>query len=131
MSGPDAFAGLQRDVRTHAKDLHDWLAAERSAGRRVVGYGAASRAVALLCQADVDRELLPVVIDASPAKQGLRMPGTNIPVAGPAELAARHSDAVLLFVPDLLAEVRAAFPEVEAAGSRWVDVEALGSRRLE
>jgi hypothetical protein len=131
VSGPDAFAGLQRDVRTHAKDLHDWLAAERSAGRRVVGYGAASRAVALLCQADVDRELLPVVIDASPAKQGLRMPGTDIPVAGPAELAARHPDAVLLFVPDLLAEVRAAFPEVEAAGSRWVDVEALGSRRLE
>jgi hypothetical protein len=131
VSGPDAFAGLQRDVRTHAKDLHDWLAAERSAGRRVVGYGAASRAVALLCQADVDRELLPVVIDASPAKQGLRMPGTDIPVAGPAELAARHPDAVLLFVPDLLAEVRAAFPEVETAGARWVDVEALGSRRLE
>ena len=29
---PDAFAGLQRDVRAHAKALHDWLAAERSAG---------------------------------------------------------------------------------------------------
>jgi hypothetical protein len=87
--------------------------------------------VALLCQADVDRELLPVVIDVSPAKQGLRMPGTDIPVAGPGELAARRLDAVLLFVPDLLAEVRAAFPEVEAAGARWVDVEALGSRRLE
>jgi len=131
VSGPDAFADLQRDVRAHAKDLHDWLGAERAAGRRVVGYGAASRAVALLCQADVDRELLPVVIDASPAKQGLRMPGTDIPVAGPAELAARRPDAVLLFVPDLLAEVRTAFPEVEAQGARWVDVEALGSRRLE
>jgi hypothetical protein len=34
---------------------------------------------------------------------------------------------VLLFVPDLLAEVRAAFPEVETAGGRWVDVESLGS----
>jgi hypothetical protein len=128
---PDAFAGLQRDVHAHAKDLHDWLETERSAGRRVVGYGAASRAVALLCQADADRALLPVVIDVSPAKQGLRMPGTDIPVTGPAELAARRPDAVLLFVPDLMAEVRTAFPEVEAAGGRWVDVEALGSRRLE
>jgi hypothetical protein len=52
-------------------------------------------------------------------------------VTGPAELAARRPDAVLLFVPDLMAEVRTAFPEVEAAGGRWVDVEALGSRRLE
>jgi hypothetical protein len=124
---PGAFAGLQHDIQAHAKALRDWLAAERSAGRTVIGYGAASRAVALLCQAHVDRLLLPVVIDASPAKQGLRMPGTDIPVAGPAELATRRPDAVLLFVPDLLAEVRAAFPELEAAGGRWVDAATLGS----
>jgi hypothetical protein len=80
-----------------------------------------------LRHAHVDRAVLPAVIDASPAKQGLRMPGTDIPVADPAELAARRPDAVLLFVPDLLAEVRKAFPEVEAAGGRWVDVETLGS----
>ena len=124
---PGAFAGLQQDIQAHAKALRDWLAAERSAGRKVVGYGAASRAVALLCQAHVDRLLLPVVIDASPAKQGMRMPGTDIPVAGPAQLAARRPDAVLLFVPDLLAEVRAAFPEVETAGGRWMDAATLGS----
>jgi hypothetical protein len=55
------------------------------------------------------------------------MPGTDIPVAAPAELAARRPGAVLLFVPDLLAEVRDAFPDVETAGGRWVDVESLGS----
>jgi hypothetical protein len=124
---PAAFRDLQRHVRDHARDLHDWLAAERAAGRLVLGYGAASRAVALLCQANVDRLLLPAVVDASPAKQGRRMPGTDIPVAGPALLATRRPDAVLLFVPDLLAEARDAFPEVESAGGRWVDVESLGS----
>jgi hypothetical protein len=48
-------------------------------------------------------------------------------VIGPAQLAERRPDAVLLFVPDLMTEVRSAFPEVEAAGGRWVDVETLGS----
>ena len=124
---PRAFAGLQHHVTAHAKALHDWLQAERSAGSAVVGYGAASRAVALLRQADADRTLLPAVVDASPSKQGLRMPGTDIPVIGPERLAERQPDAVLLFVPDLMAEVRSAFPEVEAAGGRWVDVETLGS----
>ena len=124
---PGAFAGLQHDIQAHAKALHDWLAAERSAGKKVVGYGAASRAVALLCQAHVDRDLLHAVIDASPAKHGLRMPGTDIPVVDPAQLAASRPDAVLLFVPDLLAEVRDAFPEVEGAGGRWVDAATLGS----
>lgn len=122
-----SFSGLQDQVLTHAKALHDWLLAERSAGSAVVGYGAASRAVALLRQAHVDRTLLPAVVDASQAKQGLRMPGTDIPVVGPAQLAECRPDAVLLFVADLMAEVRSVFPEVEAAGGRWVDVELLGS----
>jgi C-methyltransferase C-terminal domain/Putative zinc binding domain/Methyltransferase domain len=128
---PGAFAGLQRDVRAHATALHDWLAGERLAGRKVLGYGAASRAVALLCHARVNRELLPAVADASPAKQGRRMPGTDIPVTAPAHLAANRPDAVVLFVPDLLAEVRGSIPEVEAAGGRWVDAETLGSRSLQ
>ena len=128
---PGTFSRLQRDVYAHAKNLHDWLVAEQSAGSKVLGYGAASRAVALLCHAQVDSTLLPAVVDASPAKQGLRMPGTDIPVADPAQLATSRPDAVLLFVPDLLAEVRAAYPEVEAAGGRWVDAETLGSRRLQ
>ena len=127
---PGAFSALQRDVHSHASGLHDWLSSEWSAGRTVLGYGAASRAVALLCQARVDRTLLPAVVDASPAKAGLRMPGTDIPVSSVAQLAAVRPASVLLFVPDLLAEVRAAFPEVEAAGGRWVDVETLGSRSL-
>jgi hypothetical protein len=124
---PRAFSRLQHQVLVHAKAVHNWLAAERSAGHVVLGYGAASRAVALLRQAQVDRTLLPAVVDASPAKQGLRLPGTDIPVVGTAQLAERRPDAVLLFVADLMAEVRSAFPEVEAAGTRWVDVETLGS----
>jgi C-methyltransferase C-terminal domain/Putative zinc binding domain len=121
------FSGLQHKVLTHAKALHAWLLAERSTGSEIVGYGAASRAVALLRQAHVDHALLPAVVDASPAKEGLRIPGTDIPVIGPAQLAERPPDAVLLFVADLMAEVRDTFPEVEAAGGRWVDVETLGS----
>jgi hypothetical protein len=124
---PRSFSGLQHKVVTHAKALHAWLQAERSAGSTVVGYGAASRAVAMLRQAHVDRALLPAVVDASPAKQGLRMPGTDIPVIGPAQLGERRPDAVLLFVADLMTEVRKTFPEIEAAGGRWVDVETLGS----
>ena len=124
---PAVLGGLQRDAQARAEGLRDWLVAERSAGNTVLGYGAASRAVALLRRAGVDRTLLPAVVDASPAKQGLRMPGTDIPVVNPAQLAAHPPDAVLLFVADLLTEVRAAFPEIEAAGGRWVDADTIGS----
>jgi C-methyltransferase C-terminal domain/Putative zinc binding domain len=128
---PSALRVLQRDAKMRARRLQEWLVEQRSAGRTVLGYGAASRAVALLCLAELDRGLLPAVVDASPAKAGRRMPGTDIPVVSPAELAASRPDAVLVFVPDLMAEVRSAFPDVEAAGGRWVDVEAHGSGGLE
>ena len=118
---------LQRDAAARARGLHDWLVAERAAGNVVLGYGAASRAVALLRWAEANQSLIRAVVDASPAKQGLRMPGTDIPIVSPDRLADYRPAAVVLFVADLLPEVRAAFPEVEAAGGRWVSADVLGS----
>jgi C-methyltransferase C-terminal domain/Putative zinc binding domain len=118
---------LQDAAVSRADALHRWLVDQKAAGCSVFGYGAASRAVALLCRAGVDRSLLPAVADASPSKHGRRMPATDIPVVAPAELLAARPDAVAVFLPDLLPELRAGLPEVEAAGGRWVDVEALAS----
>jgi len=123
---PARVRTLQDSAVSRAEALHRWLADQKAAGCTVLGYGAASRAVALLCRAGVDRSLLPAVADASPAKRGRRMPATDIPVVAPDELVAARPDAVALFLPDLLPEMRATLPEVEAAGGRWVDVEALG-----
>jgi hypothetical protein len=122
---PRILSKLQDDTWTHARALHDWLAGARMAGQAVMGYGAASRAVALLRMAGVDRGLLAAVADASPAKQGLRMPGTSIPVISPDELVGLRPDVVLVLVSDLMAEVRAAYPQIESAGGRWVDAARL------
>lgn len=122
---PVAVGRLQDDAEAHARGLRNWLRTQHAAGGSVLGYGAASRAVALLCRARIDRRLLPGVVDTSPSKHGRRMPGTDIPIVDPGALATRPPRHVLLFVPDLLTEVRKAFPEVEASGGRWVDAEAL------
>jgi hypothetical protein len=55
------------------------------------------------------------------------MPGTTIPVISPAQFTARRPDEVALFVSDLMAEVRAAYPEIEAGGGHWVDADALSA----
>jgi len=125
---PGVLLGLAEDARATAAGLRDWLLAERAGGRSVLGYGAASRAVALLCEAKIDRSLLPAIVDASPAKCGLRMPGTDIPVVGTDRLSASRPDSVLLFVSDLRAEVSAAFPEIEAAGGHWIDADSLARK---
>jgi hypothetical protein len=57
------------------------------------------------------------------------MPGTDIPIVSPDALAARKPDAVVLFVPDLMAEVREAYPDVEASGGTWTDADTLAEQR--
>lgn len=121
---PASLGALQGQVLASGKRLREWLAAMRESGTLVLGYGAASRAVAQLCAAGIDADLLAAVADASPAKQGMRMPRTRIPIISPADLTARKPQAVVVFVPDLLAEVRAANPDIEAHGGRWVTVDA-------
>lgn len=126
---PETVRGLQREADRVAAGVRGFLAAERAAGRTVWGYSAASRAVPLLVRAGIGPDLLPAIADGSPAKQGRRTPGTAVPITDPAELVAARPDAVLLFVDDLLAEVRAALPEVEASGGRWLLTDAVPAHR--
>ncbi|GAA1304587.1 class I SAM-dependent methyltransferase [Pseudonocardia xinjiangensis] len=122
---PAAVAALGDAVRAGSSRLTDWLVAEQRRGRRVYGYSAASRSVPLLHSAGVGRELLAGVADASRAKQGTRIPGSDIPVIGPGDLVDARPDSVLVFVPDLLDEVRAALPAIESAGGRWVSADEI------
>ena len=114
---------LQGSAESQAEALHDWLERQQQAGNIVFGYGAASRAVALLCGARVDKRLLPAVADASPAKVGRRMPATDIPVISPSDLISARPDAVLLLISDLETEVRSRLPEIESAGGRWITLD--------
>jgi C-methyltransferase C-terminal domain len=122
---PAAVAALGHAVRVGSSRLNDWLVAERRRGRLVYGYSAASRSVPLLHSAGVRRDLLAGVADASQAKQGSRIPGSDIPVIGPSDLVEAEPDSVLVFVPDLLDEVRAAMPAIESAGGRWVSADEI------
>jgi len=111
-----AYAALQQRVHDDIATLRAWLESESVAGHTVWAYGAASRAVALFAMAGVGSDLIAGVADASTAKAGRRMPGTDIPITAPDALLAAMPEHVLLTVPDLLGEVSAQFPQLDG---RW------------
>ncbi|OBB04118.1 transferase [Mycobacteriaceae bacterium 1482268.1] len=122
------YAGQLQDSAKRSVDrISGWLRAQKADGHKVFGYGAASRAVALLAMAGVDRDLLMGVADASAAKWGRRMPGTDVPIVSPAELSNARPDRVLLLLPDLINEVRTQLPEIEARGGAWVSTQEIGA----
>lgn len=123
VADPEVLRGLQRAAMETADSLRTWLIDARASGRTVLGYGAASRAVPLLNHAGIGPDLLSAVADASVPKHGRRIPGVRIPIVTPEELVASAPDEVVLFVPDLLGEVRSRWPGLEAGGTTWVVAE--------
>ncbi|MGW0247298.1 class I SAM-dependent methyltransferase [Nocardia goodfellowii] len=121
-----AVRRLQQVTDAHAATLRGWLETQSAQGRRVYAYGAASRAVALFSLAGVHHGLLTAVADASPAKHGRRMPGTDVPIVAPAELLSAQPDSILLTLPDLLPEVSERFPEL---AGRWYLDDPDGPRK--
>lgn len=117
---PDYVASLGRAVDRSVADIDAYLADAKERGLKVAGYGAASRTASLLCAADITKDKMVAIADGAPGKHGLTMPVNRIPIVSPQQLIDLRPDRVLLFVPDLLDEVRRTYPEIEANGGRWV-----------
>jgi C-methyltransferase C-terminal domain/Putative zinc binding domain len=110
-------SSLQEAADRRSQGLRNWLESEQDAGRRVYAYGASSRAVALFQLAGIDRRLIVAVADASPVKQGRRMPGTDVPIIAPRELVAANPDRVFLTLAELRDEVAEQMPSLTG---RWI-----------
>ena len=122
---PAAVASLNESLMSSASGLASYLAAARSRSETVAGYSAASRTSALMRCGQVTAQDLIAVADAAPGLHGRTMPGSRVPIVSPAELIAKRPDKVLLFVPDLLNEVRSALPEIELNGGQWVVLDPM------
>ncbi len=123
---PAVVSSLNDSLANSASALSRYLADARSRSEAVAGYSAASRTSALLQLALGDcAEDLGTIADAAPGLHGRTMPGSRIPIVSPADLVDSRPNKVLLFVPDLLDEVRRTLPEIERNGGRWVVLDPM------
>lgn len=123
ITDPAYVATLGTAVNDSVAAIDGYLTSAAAEGLRVAGYGAASRTASLLCAADITADKMFAIADGAPGKHGLSMPVNRIPIVSPQQLIEAKPDRVLLFVPDLLDEVRRSYPEIEANGGRWVLME--------
>ncbi|PJJ56852.1 putative zinc binding protein [Mumia flava] len=122
---PAYVATLGEALETSVAAIRGYLDDAAKQGLVVGGYGAASRTSSLLRSAEVNPALLAAVADAATGKHGLTMPTTRVPIVSPQALVDLRPDRVLLFVPDLLPEVRKAMPQIEENGGRWVVMDPM------
>lgn len=111
---PAATAPLAAALAGDVAWLRAWVA-DQAGGAWL--YGAGSRAVAVLAAARLDGGTVVGIADGAPAKQGRRMPGTDVPIVAPDALLAADPERILLMLPDLAEELREAWPRL---ADRWV-----------
>jgi 2-polyprenyl-3-methyl-5-hydroxy-6-metoxy-1,4-benzoquinol methylase len=61
-------------------DLISFLLAQKREGKKIVAYGAAAKGNTLLNYCGIKKDLIELVVDASPHKQGKFLPGSHLPV---------------------------------------------------
>jgi SAM-dependent methyltransferase len=80
----------------HRDKLKSIIELEKSAGKKVIGYGASARSSTLLNFCDINNNHLICIADQNPFKHNRYTPGTDIPIASPDEALKGNPDTVVI-----------------------------------
>ncbi|MFI0469620.1 class I SAM-dependent methyltransferase [Saccharopolyspora sp. 5N102] len=117
---PARLEAFATEVAERQARIRGVLLDEHRTGRSVAGYAATAKSATVLNCCEIGPELLPVVYDTTPEKQGLVTPGSHIPIeAFPAD-PADYPDVFLLFAWNHADEIFAKERQFADRGGRWI-----------
>jgi SAM-dependent methyltransferase len=102
----DYYHGFKQKVSKIKLEFLQFLLAQKSKGKKVIGYGAAAKGNTLLNYSGIKgNELIEFVVDASPYKQNKFLPGSHIPVYGEEKIKEYQPDFIIIFPWNLKHEI--------------------------
>ncbi|RAV05721.1 SAM-dependent methyltransferase [Mycobacterium colombiense] len=114
------FVRLTANVERIRAGLLNLLRDLRSDGKRIVGYGATSRSATVMNFCHIGPDLIPMVCDSTPEKQGCLTPGSNVPVCSPEAFSHPYPDYALLFAWNHADEIMTKEHLFHEEGGRWI-----------
>ena len=98
-----------------------WISIEASRnGKKVAAYGAPAKGNTLLNYCGVGLGSIAFTVDRNPAKQGMLLPGTHIPVRSPEAILDEKPDFVLILPWNLRDEIAAQMSAIREWGGRFI-----------
>jgi ABC-type hemin transport system substrate-binding protein len=114
------YAAFEEKVKATKRAFLKTLIALKEDGLSIAAYGAAAKGNTLLNYCGVGRDMIDFVCDRNPAKQGLFLPGTGIPVLGPDAVMERRPDVVVILPWNLKDEIAGQLGDIRTWGGRFL-----------
>jgi len=116
----EKYRAFGEQVKETKRKLLDFLIRAKTAGKKIVGYGAPGKGNTLLNYCGIRTDFLEFTVDRNPYKQGKYTPGTHIPILDPEALIAARPDYVLILPWNLEAEIVEKMAIVRSWGGQFV-----------
>jgi hypothetical protein len=107
-------------VRETKRKLLAFLIEAKSAGKKIVGYGAPGKGNTLLNYCGIRTDFIDFTVDRNPYKQGKFLPGTHIPILQPEALVEARPDYVLILPWNLKDEIMEQMRSIRQWGGKFV-----------
>jgi SAM-dependent methyltransferase len=121
LRSPAGYQGFQTATDTIRTDFLRFILDCRAKGESVVAYGAAAKGNTLLNYCGVKgNELISYVVDRSPHKQGLFLPGSHLPIVPEERLRETRPDYILILPWNLRSEIAEQLAYAREWGARFV-----------
>ncbi len=92
----------------------------KNEGKTIVGYGAPAKANTFLNCCRIKQDIFEYVVDLSPHKQGLYLPGSHIHIKSPDEIKKSKPDYVVIFPWNLKEEIMSQIQYIKNWGGKFV-----------
>lgn len=120
LNDADHYAAMQESALRVRDGFLAFLIESRRNGLNVAAYGAAAKGNTLLNFAGVKADFLAAVADKNPAKQGLYLPGSRIPIVDEAALKALRPERVVILPWNLKTEIMEQLSYIRDWGGKFV-----------
>ena len=114
------YRAFAEQVRETKRSLLELLIGLKRQGKSIAGYGAAAKGNTLLNYCGVGADVLDFVVDRSPHKQGLFLPGTRLEIRAPEAIDQCRPDYVMVLPWNLQEEVTAQLARIAQWGGRFI-----------
>ncbi|MGQ0790626.1 MAG: methyltransferase domain-containing protein [Nitrosopumilaceae archaeon] len=99
------YTSFQKKIEEIKKNIRTFFVSAKKENKTMIGFGAPAKGNTLLNCCKIGTEFLDYVVDNSPHKQGLYLPGTHIPITDPQKIHETKPDYVIILPWNLKDEI--------------------------